>query len=196
MRVYDRPVRGLAVSIAICGVVGCGSGDTAPPDDPTECGAGHWRADDGRCVPAGLDPDMPCPPGEQLVDTTCVPAGVPPDGCAEGFVHDADRGCEALLPEAPCPAGLMAVPGETVCRAVAPCASGTWGDIPIEADTQHVDASYTGTASDGSAETPWTSIQAAVDAVISGGIVAVAARSATHRHASQQNQRLHGVQVR
>jgi len=62
---------------------------------------------------------------------------------------------------------------------VASCASGRWGDIPIEPDTEHVDASYAGGASDGSAGAPWTSIQAAVDAARAGAIVAIAAGSYT-----------------
>jgi hypothetical protein len=60
---------------------------------------------------------------------------------------------------------------------VAPCASGTWGDIPIEPDTEHVDASYTGGASDGSAAAPWITVQAGIDAALPGAIVAVAAGS-------------------
>lgn len=69
----------------------------------------------------------------------------------------------------------MAVPGESECRPVAPCADGTWGDIPVEPDTQFVDAAYGGGASDGSADRPWTSIPMALDAAAPGAIVAVAA---------------------
>jgi hypothetical protein len=39
-----------------------------------------------------------------------------------------------------------------------------WGDIPVESDTEHVDASYSGGNSDGSSAAPWTTIQAGVDA--------------------------------
>jgi hypothetical protein len=117
---------------------------------------------------------MPCPPAEWLRDGVCVPAGVPSDGCGEGFSHDGDRGCEAILPAAPCAAGLMAIPGETSCREVAPCSGAPWGDIPVEPDTEYVDASYPGMDSDGSALKPWTNIQAAIDAASSGAIVAIA----------------------
>jgi len=162
-------------------VGGCGSSesDEASSGGPGDCAPGEWLRDDGVCVPAGLPPDMPCPPGEwqREEDGACIPAGIPPDGCGVGFVHDGDRGCEPILPEGPCPEGLMAVPGERSCREVAPCAPGSWGDVPIEPDTEYVDASYTGGASDGSASAPWTSIQAGVDAALAGAIVAVAGGS-------------------
>jgi len=160
--------------------LGC-SGESAepPPDAPTgSCAPGEWPSEDGSCVPAGLPPDMPCPPGEwPRQDGSCVPAGVPPEGCGEGFVHDGDRGCAALLPAEPCPVGFMAVPGEMRCHDVAPCAPGTWGDIPVEPDSEYVDTSYAGMDSDGSALRPWTSIQAAVDAAAPGALVAIAAGS-------------------
>jgi hypothetical protein len=145
-------------------------------DTPEPCATEEWRDDkDGRCVEPGL-PEMPCPPGEWLRDGVCLPAGVPPDGCAEGFTHDGDRGCFPILP-ASCPPGLMAVPGEARCREVAPCAPGRFGDIPVEPSTEHVDASYAGIDSDGSADKPWSSIQAAVNAAAPGAIVAIAAGS-------------------
>jgi len=143
-----------------------------------ECAPGTWPRADGSCAPAGLPPEMACPPGEwQRDDGACIPAGVPPDGCAAGFVHDGDRGCEPVLPATACAEGLMAVPGEISCREVAPCAPGTWGDIPVEPNTEYVDASYPEMDSDGSVLKPWTRIQAAVDAAASGAIVAVAAGS-------------------
>jgi len=71
----------------------------------------------------------------------------------------------------------MALAGETTCRAVAPCGAGTWGDIPVETNTEHVDPSYAGGGSDGSASTPWTTISAAIAAADSGAIVALAAGS-------------------
>ncbi|RLB52471.1 MAG: hypothetical protein DRI90_22085, partial [Deltaproteobacteria bacterium] len=43
--------------------------------------------------------------------------------------------------------------------------------------TQHVDGSYPGSDSDGSAERPWVTITEAVDACASGGLVAIAAGS-------------------
>ncbi|HZO17279.1 MAG TPA: hypothetical protein VFB62_28575, partial [Polyangiaceae bacterium] len=157
--------------------LGCGGGDDESSPVVTaaaSCAAGEWQREDGSCVPAGLPPDMLCPPGEWQRDGECIPAGVPPDDCASGFVPG-DRSCEPILPVAPCPLGLMAVPGEESCRPVAPCAAGTWGDIPIEPSTEHVDGSYANLDSDGSALKPWTTIQAAVDAALPGAIIAIAA---------------------
>jgi hypothetical protein len=68
----------------------------------------------------------------------------------------------------------MAVPGETRCRAVAPCAPGTFGDIPVEATNEYVDASYPGTDSDGSAAKPWTTIDDGIAAAAPNAIVAIA----------------------
>ncbi|HZO14789.1 MAG TPA: hypothetical protein VFB62_16055 [Polyangiaceae bacterium] len=157
-------------------VLGCGSENDAPIPDtlPTGCAPGEWQREDGVCIPAGLPPDMPCPPGEWQRDGACIPAGVPSDGCGEGFMHDGDRGCEPILPREPCAPGFMAVPGETSCREVSPCAPGTWGDIPVESNTEHVDASYPGMDSDGHPLRPWTTIQAAVDDAAAGAIIAVA----------------------
>ena len=86
----------------------------------------------------------------------------------------AGDGCEPVLPEGPCPAGLLAVPGESSCREIMACGAGKWGDIPLEPGAQYVDGSYAGGDSDGSEAKPWTSIQAAVDAAADGALVAVA----------------------
>ncbi|MBI4705771.1 MAG: right-handed parallel beta-helix repeat-containing protein [Deltaproteobacteria bacterium] len=118
----------------------------------------------------------PCAPGElPREDGTCAPAGIPPTRCGAGFVADGKSGCEPILPPEPCPKGLMAVPGDSECREVAPCGSGTWGNIPVGPGTQYVDASYAGAQSDGSAARPWTTIQAGVDAAAPDAVVAVAA---------------------
>jgi hypothetical protein len=69
----------------------------------------------------------------------------------------------------------MATPGDTTCREIAPCGNSTWGDIPVDGSSTHVDASYTGGNSDGSAGRPYTTIQAGLDNSQPGGIVAVAA---------------------
>jgi hypothetical protein len=82
-----------------------------------------------------------------------------------------------VLPAEPCGEGLMAVPGETSCREVAPCGEGRWGAIAVDASTQFVDGSYPGVDSDGTAERPWTTVQAGVDAAEAGAIVAVASGS-------------------
>src|SRR6185295_6655525 len=55
------------------------------------------------------------------------------------------------------------------------CGSGTWGDIAVDASTQHVDQGYTGGASDGTAAHPWTSIKEAIQAAPKDGLVAIAA---------------------
>jgi hypothetical protein len=104
------------------------------------------------------------------------PAGIPASSCATGFESDGARGCRAILPSDACGPGTMAIPGDAVCRDVAPCADGTWGDVPVEASTQFVDASFGGT-SDGSASAPWKTIRQAVVAATPGAIVAVAAGS-------------------
>ena len=116
-------------------------------------------------------------PEVALPDGTCIRPGVPPEGCAEGFIHDGEYGCEPILPAEPCPPGLMAVPGETECRAIMACGDGTWGDLPIDGTTQHVDGAYAGGNSDGSAAAPWTTIGEALNAAAPGALVAVAAGS-------------------
>jgi len=97
-------------------------------------------------------------------DRGCIAAGTPPEACAAGFVADLD-GCMAILPESPCPAGAMALPGETQCREVAPCGAGPWPDVGDSAAVEYVDATYTGQDSDGSASKPWRTLgEAAADA--------------------------------
>ncbi len=144
----------------------------APP-----CGANELFIDE-QCTTVGLPADMPCPPGElPITDGGCQPAGIPSDGCAPGFVHDGDRGCEAILPATPCAPGTLAVPGDAECREIAPCGSTPWGDIPVDSTTVYVDQSYSGGDSDGTELKPWTSLPQAIGAATSGGIVAIAAGS-------------------
>jgi hypothetical protein len=119
-------------------------------------------------------PPSACPPGERPEADGCVPAGVPADACGVGFSH-VDAGCEPVLPATECPPGQLAQLGETRCHPVAPCGTGTWGDIPIDSDTQHVDASYAGLDSDGSVDKPWTTIDDAFAAALPGALIAVAA---------------------
>ncbi len=145
----------------------CGAEPTTPPSDvggsggtggsggsPETCSPGAIEGADGICHQAGIDPED-CPVGFEPIDSACLP----------------------VLPAETCPKGLMALAGETTCRAVAPCGAGTWGDIPVETNTEHVDPSYAGGGSDGSASTPWTTISAAIAAADSGAIVALAAGS-------------------
>jgi hypothetical protein len=158
----------------------CGDeSDTADGSDapPVACSSGERRLEDGRCLPAGMQPSG-CAAGEvTLEDGGCRAAGIPPELCAIGFEADGASGCRAILPEEPCAKGAMAIPGETSCREVAPCGDGTWGDIPVEPNTQYVDASYSGADSDGSSTKPWRTISEAVAVAAEGAIVAVAAGS-------------------
>jgi hypothetical protein len=94
--------------------------------------------------------------------------------CADGFEHDGDVGCEPILPAQPCSLGLMALPGESLCRPVMDCGADKWGDIPVDVNSEHVDASYGGVGSDGSADRPWTSIGDAVAAAAPGALIAIA----------------------
>jgi hypothetical protein len=159
---------------------GCGSGDepaheVPPPGEPAECVAGELDVD-GRCIAAGLPADAPCMPAEVPDDSgSCIPAGVAPARCAQGFTPDGEAGCEAVLPASPCEPGQMAIPGETACRDIAPCGSGTWGDIPVDDATEYVDVSYTGGSSQGTALEPWITIGDAVAAAAPGALIAVAA---------------------
>src|SRR6185503_8493406 len=105
-------------------------------------------------------PDPPphaegCEPGS-LADSagSCIAAGITEGACASGFEW-ADGSCEPLLPDAPCDAGELAVPGEASCHPVATCGAGPWGDIPVEPNTEHVDRTYGGADSDGSPDKPW-----------------------------------------
>jgi hypothetical protein len=148
--------------------------DTDPPPPDHACVAGELALEDGGCLPAGLPPDMgPCAAGETLGDDgACRPAGIPT--CGSGFEPDGDGGCNAILP-ASCADGHMAIPGDTRCRPVVPCAEGPWGDAPVDPGTQYVDASYPGSDSDGSAAKPWKTIQAAIAAAAPNGLVAIGA---------------------
>jgi hypothetical protein len=92
-----------------------------------------------------------------------------------GFEADPDVGCRAILPAEPCEPGTMALPGETSCHSLGDCGDGTWGDIPVDGDTEYVDVSYLGGDSDGSAARPWTRINSAVAHAPDGGLIAIAA---------------------
>lgn len=153
------------------------SGNCQPAGLPLDmkCAPGELELSDGRCQPAGLPLDMKCQPGKlELADGRCQPAGVPPEMCGEGFEPDGKMGCNAILPAEACPFGLMAVPGETECREVAPCGEGKWGDIPVDATTQFVDGAYPGNDSDGTKERPWKTIAKGIWEAKSGAVVAVA----------------------
>ncbi len=157
--------RWIAAGLWSCGVVagGCapnvGEGDTCPPNakcfgpEPVACKAGEATRNDGSCQ---------------------VP-GIPPDGCAKGFKHDGDRGCAAVLPAMPCGPGTLAVPGDSACHEVAPCAAGPFPAAPSGGKAVYADGSYQAGNSDGTMAHPWTTIQQAVDAAGAGDAVLVAA---------------------
>jgi hypothetical protein len=120
--------------------------------------------------------EVPCADDEQrLPDGRCLFAGITADGCGQVLDHDGERGCTAGLPAEPCPAGTLAIVGESACHEIAPCGDGTWGDIVTDIDTQHVDVSYAGGNSDGTVAQPWTTIGAAVGAAVDGAQIAIAA---------------------
>jgi len=131
--------------------------------------------DEARAPAEKPKPDVGCLAGEAAEGDGCRPPGVPPGSCAAGFEHDGDAGCEAVLPDAPCPPGAIAVPGDAACREVAPCGRGDWGSAPVDGTSQFVDASYAGADSDGTEAKPWLTIQDAVDAADPGSVVVVAA---------------------
>ncbi|MBW2457778.1 MAG: right-handed parallel beta-helix repeat-containing protein, partial [Deltaproteobacteria bacterium] len=112
-----------------------------------------------------------------LPDGSCLFAGMGPEDCAPGFEHDGMVSCEPILPPEACPPGQLAVIGESSCREVSPCGDGTWGDIPVEASTQHVDGTYPGNDSDGTSARPWATIGQAYAAAAPQAIIAVAAGS-------------------
>jgi hypothetical protein len=177
----EVPVGGGEGGVAPTGL--CAAGEVVMPDgscvaagmQPNGCAAGETWSEELGCVAAGMTASG-CAPGEVSLESGCTPAGVPSDGCATGFVSDSNGGCNAVLPRAPCGPGEHALLGETSCHAVAPCGSGTWGDIPVDATTLYVDASAPG-GGDGSLDTPFVTIQAAIDAAAPNGLIAIAAGS-------------------
>ncbi len=181
-----RCQQGWALALLFVTLGGCGDSDGgkeapgAGGSAPGTCGAGELEHPAGGCCAAGTmanDAGGCCPAGTTpLPDGGCLPAGIPAEQCAVGF-EPFDDGCEPILPNEACPSGLMAVPGEASCRAVMPCGVAPWGDIPTDGTTQHVDQSYPGGNSDGSAERPWTTINDALAAAAPGALVAVAAGS-------------------
>lgn len=209
-----------ALLCTLAAAIGCSKSD-ATPASATGGSAGAPTCDlgmpltDGTCVTAGIpadqcapgfksdgqlgcDPLLPaeeCPEGTMAVigNTTCQPVGIPADKCAAGFSPDDKGGCVPVLPTVDCPMGQMAVPGETECHEPQACGTGTWGDIPIDATTQYVDAGYTGGASDGSLSKPWTTIQDALDAAPLDAVVAIAAGTYAEDVTIQQGVKLWGV---
>lgn len=138
----------------------CGGDDENAPAQSTSA---HTTSDAGPL----------CAADEIALPGGCLRAGVPADGCAPGFVSDGASGCAAMLPAQACPAGSMAIPGESECHEIAPCGAAPWGDIPVEGDTVYVDAAAA-PGGDGTAAQPFASLQDGVDAAPAGVLVAVA----------------------
>ena len=140
--------------------LGCGddTSDTAPPTEPKP-----------------TEQTVDCAPHElTLGDGACQAPGVPVDGCGEGFEHDGLGGCNVVLPAQACASSMMALPGEAGCRPVAACdPSSPWAGIPVDADTEYVDGSFSGD-SDGTEQAPWQTVQQAIDAASNGAVVAIA----------------------
>lgn len=162
---------------ALLALVGCGEEESTAPvaDEPTAPCAAPSRLVGERCLEPGVQDDG-CAAGTlRSADGSCAPPGVPPERCGEGFEPDGRAGCNPILPPAPCSAGLMALPGESSCREVAPCGSGSWGDIPVDGTTVFVDQGYDGSAgpSDGSELRPFVTIGAAASVASAGAIVAI-----------------------
>jgi hypothetical protein len=164
-------MRSLCAVVGLCGLasVGCTSSDEptrtpALPEQPPP--------DEPPVLPnAGVTP-WDCQPGDiEEADGSCTPPGV--IACGQGFVEDGEGGCRAVRPMDACAHGEMAIPGETTCRQVAPCGSGTWGNI--QNASVFVDASYLVGDGDGSQLKPFPTLADAVAAASPGAVVAIAA---------------------
>jgi len=154
--------------LLLCCVAGCSEDPATPPQTTTSVGGSGGQGGQGGA-------DLGCPPGTVTQDDdSCEPAGTPADQCGDGFEPTGDQSCEPVLPALPCPLGTMAVPGDDTCQPIADCAAGTWGDIAIGPDTQHVDDSYTLGDADGTAQKPWPTIDEAMAAATPGATVAIA----------------------
>jgi len=163
----------LALGVAACR----GDAETTAPPITEGCGYGAVVLEDGRCLPAGRQPNG-CEAGElALDDGTCQAAGVPPSGCGNGFLSDDNGGCVAVHPSAPCPAGSVALLGERACHAIVECGVPPWGDIPVRAGTVYVDANSSAIVPDGSEANPWLTIQQAINAAPRDAMIAIAAGS-------------------
>jgi len=162
----------LAISFAACGG---SSADPPAAPPPRACGALEVSHADGTCSAVGV---TTCGPSARA-DGAGGCTAILPETCPAGSLAVlGETTCTAIGPTSAdvepesCADGKMIVPGETACRAVAECGDGTWGAIPVDGTTVYVDA---GAASggDGSAARPFTTIAAAV--TVATGTLAIAA---------------------
>ncbi len=158
-----------ALSAACSDAPGDTSDAGVPAPDAGVCGAG-LRAMGPACVPV-MDTckanEVPVPGGG------CKAVG-PPTQCSKGWKLTADGWCEPLLPSGKCTGATMAVPGKATCQPVGDCGSGTYGRLKTAADTIHVDQAAA-TGGDGSAASPYRTINAALTKGKAGAPIAVAA---------------------
>lgn len=139
----------------------------------TACGDGSEESQAAGGAAGAAGAAVGCEPGERPDGDDCVPAGIPAEQCAEGFEPDGAQSCVPVMPPGGCPPGEMAIPGETVCRLVAPCPAGPWPDGPLDATTQYVDQSHQGGGNNGTEQAPWLTIADAWAAAAPGAIIAV-----------------------
>jgi len=125
--------------------------DTCQADEVPLAGGGCKRVGVREC-PGGLAG----PP-----DWTCKPIG-PPKPCLKGWIPVKGGWCEPVLPAASCATGEMEVLGQSACRPVGDCGSGTWGNIITTASTIHVDKNHTGTGGQGTKTEPYKTIAEAI----------------------------------
>lgn len=170
-----RAAIGGLMAMAIATGTGCGGdaegrtgvgGSAAGGGGVGASGGGEGGTINGGC-PAGTKPD----------GGACLDPGVPEGACGDGFSWQ-DGGCESILPALPCPPGEVALPGDTACHPLVDCGAAPWGNIPLEADTIYVDASFVGT-SDGTETAPYTSLEFGINSADANGLVAVAAGTYT-----------------
>jgi hypothetical protein len=119
-------------------------------------------------APKPAPPALTCAEGLELDAPACVSTSEPcaggacgPTSCADGFELAEEGGCRAILPEGACARGLIAVPGDTACRAIDSCSEGTFGDIPDDPGTLYVDGAAVA-PHDGSRARPFRTINEAV----------------------------------
>lgn len=123
---------------------------------------------DGRCVPRF---DACNETQVSVLGGGCLAVGVAK--CGDGFVADGRGGCAPILPADPCPDGLLAVPGDVACHALASdCSSDDpWGS----ASDATLFVAAGAPLGDGSKAKPFATIGEAIAAATSGATIAIAA---------------------